>query len=267
MAAVGASGDGRRCSPPGATRSGEGVCASRGTRAKTDRIDAELIARFFAFRREADRSLSAENLRLLKALTSKRAQLVEMRKRLLAQIRADQNLGIAVMFEDVDSELKHRIESLIKELEDRITGAIASADRLSETAGILRSIPGICPVASTMLIAEMPEIGTITGEQAAALTGLAPVAHDSGTIRGQRAIAGGRTPRQKRGSFRGARLRRRPDVSDPGGSCICWGPSRRDGPQQDRTLVTGLARSCTGEACTRCRGAGAAWHWPPSSGA
>lgn len=165
---------------------------SRGTRAKTDRIDAELIARFFAFRPEAGRSLPAEKLRLLRALTTKRAQLVEMRKRLLAQIRAQQKLGTAVMFEDVDIELTQRIDSLIQELEDRITRAIASDERLSETAGVLRSIPGIGPVASTMLIAEMPEIGTITGEQAAALTGLAPVAHDSGTLRGKRAIAGGR---------------------------------------------------------------------------
>jgi transposase len=163
-----------------------------GTRAKTDRIDAELIARFFAFRPEAGRSLPSEKLRLLRALASKRAQLVEMRKRLLAQIRAHQKLGTAAMFEDIDTELKHRIDSMIKELEDRITRAIASDDRLSETAGVLRSIPGIGPVASTMLIAEMPEIGTITGEQAAALTGLAPVAHDSGTLRGKRAIAGGR---------------------------------------------------------------------------
>ncbi|WP_158635506.1 transposase [Gemmobacter aquaticus] len=53
-------------------------------------------------------------------------------------------------------------------------------------------IPGNGPVASTMLIAKMPEIGTVTGAQAAALTGLAPVAHDSGTLRGKRAIAGGR---------------------------------------------------------------------------
>jgi len=45
-----------------------------------------------------------------------------------------------------------------------------------------------------MLVAEMPEIGTISGEEAAALTGLAPVAHDSGTLRGKRAIAGGRRP-------------------------------------------------------------------------
>ena len=89
---------------------------SRGTRAKTDRIDAELIARFFAFRPEAGRNLPAEKLRLLRALTSKRAQFVEMRKRLLAQIRAHQKLGTAVIFEDVDSELKQRIDSIIEEL-------------------------------------------------------------------------------------------------------------------------------------------------------
>ena len=165
---------------------------SRGTRAKTDRIDAELIARFFAFRPDAGRSLPAEKLRFLRALTSKRAQLVEMRKRLLAQIRAQQKLGNSVMFEDVDTELRLRIDSLIKDLEDRIARAIGSDDHLSEMATVLRSIPRIGPVASTMLIAEMPEIGTITGEEAAALTGLAPVAHDSRTLRGKRAIAGGR---------------------------------------------------------------------------
>jgi len=168
------------------------LAQSRGTRAKTDRIDAALIARFFAFRPEAGRSLPAEKIRLLRALMAKRAQLVEMRKRLLAQIRAHQKLGTAAMFVHIDTELKHRIDSLIGELEDRITRAIASDHLLSETAIVLRSIPGIGPVASTMLIAEIPEIGTITGEEAAALAGLAPVAHDSGTLRGKRAIAGGR---------------------------------------------------------------------------
>ena len=165
---------------------------SRGTRAKTDRIDAELIARFFAFRPDAGRRLPTEKLRSLRALTSKRAQIVEMWKRLLAQIRAHQKLGTAEMFDSVDSDLKARLDCLIKELEDRI-GATRSGDvLLAETAGVLRSIPGIGPVASTMLIAEMPELGTITGEQAAALVGLAPVAQDSGTLRGKRTIAGGR---------------------------------------------------------------------------
>ena len=115
-----------------------------------------------------------------------------MRNRLMTQVRAHQKLGTAAMFEDIDTALKQWIDSLIKELENRITKAIASDDRLSEMATVLRSIPGIGPVASTMLIAEMSEIGTITGEEAAEITGLAPVAHDSGTLRGKRAIAGGR---------------------------------------------------------------------------
>ncbi|VCU61913.1 Mobile element protein [Tritonibacter mobilis] len=96
------------------------------------------------------------------------------------------------MFEDIDRELKERFDSTIKELEDRIAKAIATDNHLSEMAIVLRSIPGIGPVASTMLIADMPESGTITSEEAAALTGLALVAHDSGTIRGKRAIADGR---------------------------------------------------------------------------
>lgn len=165
---------------------------SRGTRAKTDRIDAELIARFFAFRPDAGRRLPTEKLRSLRALTSKRAQIVEMRKRLLAQICAHQKLGTAEMFDSVDSDLKARLDCLIKELEDRIGTTLSGDVLLAETAGVLRSIPGIGPVASTMLIAEMPELGTITGEQAAALVGLAPVAQDSGTLRGKRTIAGGR---------------------------------------------------------------------------
>lgn len=167
---------------------------SRGARATTDRIDAELIACFFAFRLEAGRSFPAEEQRLFRTLMSKRAQLLEMHKWPLVNIRVHQNPGTVEMFEveDVDIELKQRIDSLVKELEDRIIRAIASDDRLSETAGVVRCIPGIGPVACSMLIAEMPKIGTITGEPAAALTGLALGARDSGNLRGKRAIAGGR---------------------------------------------------------------------------
>ena len=166
--------------------------ASRGTRAKTDRIDAELIARFMAFRPEAGRHLPPAKLHLLRALTSKRGQIVETRKRLLAQIKAHGKLGTQDMFSDMDGELKDLLDRQITELELQIERAIATDAALVETASILRSIPGIGPVASTMLIAEMPELGLITGEQAAALTGLAPIAHDSGAISGKRAIGGGR---------------------------------------------------------------------------
>lgn len=88
--------------------------------------------------------------------------------------------------------MRERFDNLVRDLDDRITRAIASDDRLSQMAIVLRSIPGIGPGARAMLIAEMPEIGTIPGEEAAALTGVAPVAQGSGPLRGKRAIAGGR---------------------------------------------------------------------------
>lgn len=166
--------------------------ASQGTRAKTDRIDAELIARFMAFRPEAGRTLPHEKIRLLRALVSKRGQLVETRKRLLAQIKAHEKLGSADIFQAMDAELKNLLNHQIAELEAQVEKIIATNESLATTAGILRSVPGIGPVASIMLIAEMPELGQITGEQAAALTGLAPIAHDSGAMRGKRAIGGGR---------------------------------------------------------------------------
>ncbi|WP_161785411.1 transposase [Paenirhodobacter enshiensis] len=162
------------------------------TRAKTDRIDAELIAHFLIFRPEAGRTLPAEHLRLLRALTTRRAQMVEMRKRLLAQIRAHRKSGTAELFKDIDLELKERLDGAIAELESRISELLGRDSRLADTARILRSVPGIGPVASSTLIAELPELGVLTGEEAAALTGLAPVAQDSGTLRGKRVIAGGR---------------------------------------------------------------------------
>jgi transposase len=188
-AALDAAGIATRQLPPAQIKA---FAASRGTRAKTDRIDAELIARFMAFRPDAGRSLPHERLRLLRALTSKRGQLVETRKRLLAQIRAHERLGTADMFAGMDGDLRTLLDRQVAELEARIERLIATDDDLAKTAEILRSVPGIGPVASTMLIAEMPELGQITGEQAAALTGLAPIAHDSGAMRGKRAIGGGR---------------------------------------------------------------------------
>jgi len=188
-AALDAAGIATRQLPPAQIKA---FAASLGTRAKTDRIDAELIARFMMFRPEAGRNLPHEKIRLLRALVSKRGQLVETRKRLLAQIKAHGKLGAADMFEAMDAKLKDLLDHQIAELEAQIQQVISTHESLAATAGILRSVPGIGPVASTMLIAEMPELGQITGEKAAALTGLAPIAHDSGALRGRRAIGGGR---------------------------------------------------------------------------
>lgn len=165
---------------------------SRGTRAKTDRIDAELIARFMLFRPEAGRVLPSDNLRMLRALTTRRAQIVDMRKRLAAQICARKKQGIPADLEGMDDTLKTMLDTQVGDLERRIESVIAQEEASAAKARLLRSIPGIGPVSAAMLIAEMPELGRMTAGEVASMTGLAPVPYDSGTMRGRRAIAGGR---------------------------------------------------------------------------
>ena len=165
---------------------------SRGASAKTDRIDAELIARFMAFRPEAGRRLPSGRLRDPGAPATKRRQLVEMRKSARQQAKADLRNGAAEPVEDLSGELLELLERQIAEAEERIGSLLANEAVLAETAAILQSVPGIGPVVCAMPVAEMPELGRISGEQAAALAGLAPVARDSGQMRGKRMIGGRR---------------------------------------------------------------------------
>ena len=165
---------------------------SRGTRAKTDRIDAELIARFIAFRPEVGRLLPDQNLRVLRTLTTRRGQLVDMRKRLNAQISARNKQAVSADVEVMDNDLQDVLDTQIDAIERRIENVIARVEPLAAKAKLLRSIPGIGPVSAAMLIAELPELGRMTSGEAAAMTGLAPVPHDSGAMRGRRTIAGGR---------------------------------------------------------------------------
>ena len=170
---------------------------SRGTRAKTDRIDAELIARFMVFRPEAGRTLPSDNLRILRTLTTRRAQIVDMRKRLVAQIAARKKQGIPANVEELDDALKAILDAQISDVEQRIESVIAREEVSATKAGLLRSILGIGPVSVAMLVAEIPELGRMTAGEAAAMAGLAPVPHDSGAMRGRRAIAGGRRALRK----------------------------------------------------------------------
>ena len=125
---------------------------SRGALAKTDRIDAELIARFMAFRPEAGRRLPRETLRGLRALSAKRRQLVEMRKRHALHCKAGEKTGATCEFEDINADLREVLDRRIKGLEQRIKGleqriktCLDSDDALAETVAVLRSVPGIEP--------------------------------------------------------------------------------------------------------------------------
>ena len=253
-AALDAAGIAARQLPPAQIKA---FAASRGTRAKTDRIDAELIARFMAFRPDAGSCLPGQNLRHLRALTSKRRQLVETRKRLLAQIKAHGKLGTAQMFATMDSDLKALLDQQITQIESQIEQIIAADASLAETARILRSVPGIGPVASTMLIAELPELGQITGEQAAALTGLAPIAHDSGALRGKRAIGGGR--RQLRHVLFQAAL----VAAHHNPVLKTFADRLRKAGKPHKLIVTAVARKLVTIANALCR-SGQSWKYQPA---
>ena len=171
------------------------IWRSRGTLARTDRIKPELIARFMAFRPEAGLRLPNGKLRVLRALAAKRKQFVEMRKRHALHCKADEKNGTACECEDIDADLREVLDRRIKDLEQRIKACLDSDGALAETVAVLRSVPGIGLVACAMPVAEMPELGRISGEQAAALAGLAPVARDSGQMCGKRMIGGRRALR------------------------------------------------------------------------
>ncbi len=96
-----------------------------GTRAKTDRIEAELIARFMAFRPEVGRELPDENLRVLRTLTTRRGQLVDMRKRLRAQIGTRKKQAVSADVEDMDDDLQNVLDAQIDTVERRNENTIA----------------------------------------------------------------------------------------------------------------------------------------------
>jgi transposase len=159
-----------------------------GALAKTDPIDARLIAQYMAFRPHSGRRLPAENLRHLNALSTKRRQLVELRKRLKCQIQQHHDPELV----ELDTELLGLLSRQVKVLEGAIQTQINANPQMQRHAKILRSIPGIGPVLCATLIGEMPELGTIGDKQIAALAGVAPINNDSGRTEGKRSIRGGR---------------------------------------------------------------------------
>ena len=159
--------------------------------AKTDRVDARMLRQMG--QRQPDlrpTPLESESLRELKALHARRRQMVEDRKRERTRAAQTREPLVAASIGRVIAVLSDEIAAL----ETRIAERIASTPELAERAALLRSAPGVGPVVIAAILAEMPELGTLTPGAAAALTGLAPIARDSGHREGRRRIAGGRKP-------------------------------------------------------------------------
>lgn len=158
-----------------------------GKLAKTDVIDAHLIAEYaFKVRPESLAPKQAHEIRL-QALVSRREQLVEMRT-------AEQN-RLGTIHKDLQGEIREHIEWLggrIQALEAHIDELVDSLPEWRERAERLDSIPGVGRITAVTVLAEMPELGQLNRQKIAALAGLAPFNRDSGQKRGKRRIFGGR---------------------------------------------------------------------------
>jgi transposase len=161
---------------------------AEGILAKTDAIDARLLARFGCKIRPKPRPLPEQAARELDGLLDRRRQLIGMR--VMEQSRLDSARG-----EKVRGNLKAHIGWLNdrnEEIDQEMDRTIQSSPVWKAQDELLRSVPGIGPVLSRTLLAGVPELGTVGGRTISALVGLAPIPDDSGSRKGQRHIVGGR---------------------------------------------------------------------------
>lgn len=159
-----------------------------GQRAKTDPIDAAVIAHFAEATKPEPRPLPSEETQVLSDLVARRRQIIEMigaeRQRMK---RARGSLAKRI------GRLVGVLEKELSEVDTDIDGAVRSSPAWREKEDLLSSVPGVGPVISRTLIAELPELGTLGRKEIAALAGLAPFTRQSGQWRGRSFIGGGRT--------------------------------------------------------------------------
>jgi transposase len=159
-----------------------------GQRAKTDRLDALVIARFVEAVKPEVRLLPDEQTRELADLVSRRRQIVEM------MAAEKQRLG-----RTTQKRLRKSIERLVaalqkelSEVETDIDDAVRGSPAWREREKLLKTVPGIGPTTARVLLSEMPELGSLDRRRVAALAGLAPWVRESGQWKGRSKIGGGR---------------------------------------------------------------------------
>lgn len=158
-----------------------------GKLAKTDRLDAHIIARFAGAVRPQPRELKDEHLQLLTALNTRRRQIISMLVAEKNRLHTAPNANV----KNIRQHIKW-LEKNLEQIDKDIQNQIRKSPIWRENDDILQSYKGIGPVASTTLLCDLPELGSMAGKQIAALAGLAPFNCDSGRYRGRRRIWGGR---------------------------------------------------------------------------
>ena len=160
---------------------------SQGILAKTDRIDAAVIARFGKASGVKAQPLVTEEARELEGLVARRRQIMQMRtaeqsRRHLASAAALQSIDEVIAFLDLQ----------LKEIDDDLGRRLRESPLWREREKLLRSVPGVGPVTTFNLLADLPELGSLDRRAVAALVGVAPLSRDSGQFRGVRSCWGGR---------------------------------------------------------------------------
>lgn len=159
-----------------------------GKRAKTDPIDAAVIARFVEATRPEIRPLPDEDTRLLAELVTRRRQIVQM-------IGAERQRERQMPTRHLKKSSGRLIKALEKELDvlnSDIDDSVRGSPVWREKEDLLQSVPCVGPITARSLLAELPELGTLTRRQIASLAGLAPWTRQSGKWRGKSFTGGGR---------------------------------------------------------------------------
>ena len=155
--------------------------------AKTDKIDAQIIARFAAVLKPRLTARRSKNLQRIKDLVTRRRQLISM--------RAQESNRARVMGKEMARSCQRLIKAFNKDIEwveNKLAKAVENEPTWDQRRSLLDSVPGVGSALIWTLLSEMPELGTLNHKQIASLAGLAPINRDSGKAKGKRRILGGR---------------------------------------------------------------------------
>ncbi len=158
-----------------------------GVLAKTDTIDARIIALFGARVKPEIRPLPDQKAREMRNLLTRRRQLIEM-------LTAEHN-RLSQVGDDIHPSIEVHIkwlEEALSDINDDLDRRIRLSPSWLEKDNLLKSVPGVGKVVSSSLLIELPELGRLNRRKIAALVGVAPLNRDSGTMRGRRTVWGGR---------------------------------------------------------------------------
>lgn len=159
-----------------------------GVLAKTDAIDARVLAQFGRAIQPQVRAPKAEELAELEAVLTRRRQLVEM---ITAETHRRSTVASRVIAKQIDQHLKW-LKKQVDQADTDLGNKIKTSALMQRKLNVLTSVPGVGRVTAVSLIAQLPELGTLNERQLSALVGVCPFNRDSGTLRGRRTIWGGR---------------------------------------------------------------------------